>query len=603
MADENVDNVDNLVINVDKSVDKSEIGNEVTSIDGMLDGITPEMLAGDKNLARNVGRLREIKKDLERARCREDLVYLCVEVLGYKDLDHDIYREIGEMYTKEGRAERPYTLTLIPRTCMKSSLITIGSVIQDLINNPNMRILITNASLSNATGFLSELKGHLEHGVKFRELFGDLVGDVWTSDEITIKTRTRHTKELTIECGSPEKSKTGNHYDRIIADDLVTETNLKTIESKMSIYKYMQDLFDLLDHPNGVLDIIGTRWDLIDLYSMIMDPERKHLEDFRVFWKPAHYGLLEGAEKEGRLNFPWKLHEKELKKLKRNKTALQYSAQYLNNPIPAEDAPFKPEYFQTYGTLPSVMNVFIACDPATTQGKKSDYSVIMVIGVDYYDNWFLLDAIRDKLLPGPLDSAIVNMAEAHNPKLIGIETLGFQAYVKKNVKDKLAVKNKFYNVFDLKTGNIGKEDRIKTLEPRFRNTADIVKGNATGGGIFFPKSIMFTNTDGVEVDMVLAIKDELYKTTWSSERASGTTKRDLADTLAYFSKFTYKPRENEVDVVARAIQDLDGMSKFEWEQKHSREKIQDKLYNMRKSGFPSEALLGEINDDLEEVYS
>lgn len=451
---------------------------KLAGVEGVLDGITPEMLVKDKELEKNVKRLRAIKRDLERERCKEDLVYLCVEVLGYKDLDHEIYREIAAMYSEEARLDRPYTLTLIPRTCMKSSLITIGSVIQDLIKNPNMRILITNASLSNATGFLAELKGHLEHGVKFRELFGDLVGDVWTTDEITIKTRTRHTKELTIECGSPEKSKTGNHYDRIIADDLVTETNLKTIESKMAIYKYLQDLFDLLDHPNGVIDVIGTRWDLIDLYSMIMDPERKHLDDFRVFWRPAHYGSLDNAQAEGRLNFPWKLHEKELRKLKRNKTALQYSAQYLNNPIPAEDAPFKPEYFQTYTSLPALMNVFIACDPATTQGKKSDFSVILVIGVDHHDNWFLLDAIRDKLLPGPLDSAIIDMAAVHNPKLIGIETLGFQAYVKKNVKDKMMAKNKFYNIFDLKTGNVGKEDRIKTLEPRFRNTPDVEIGRA-----------------------------------------------------------------------------------------------------------------------------
>jgi len=562
-------------------------------IESMLNGLTPDMLK-DKDLTRQIERLRDIKKDLDRERCKEDLVFLCVEVLGYKDLNHEIYGEIAEMYSKKSRLEKPYTLTLIPRTCMKSSLITIGSTIQDLINDPNKRILITNASLSNATGFLAEIKGHLEHNEKFRDLFGDMVGDVWTSDEITVKTRTRHTKELSIECGSPEKSKTGNHYDRILADDLVTETNLKTIESKMSIYKYLQDLFDLLDHPNGVLDVIGTRWDLIDLYSMLMDSERKHLEDFRVFWKPAHTGILENAEKEGRLNFSWKLHEKELKKLKRNKTSLQYSAQYLNNPIPSEDAPFKPEYFQYYEKLPENLLRYLAVDPATTQGKKSDYSVILDLGVDNLDNWYIIDAVRDKLLPGQLDKKIMDMAEIAEPKLIGIETLGFQAYVKKGVRDRMAVKNKFYNIFDLKTGNVNKEDRIKTLEPRFRNNIEVTNGTQKGGGIYFPKSIMYTNTDNIEVDMVLALKDELYKTTWSSERASGTTKRDLADTLSYFGKFAYRPKENEIDCIARTIQELDGMSRTEWNEKHKEEMLEDKIQNLNRSGIADEIM--EVSD-------
>jgi len=57
-------------------------------------------------------------------------------------------------------------------------------------------------------------------------------------------------------------------YDLIIADDLVSEKNIKTGYAKESIYKYFKDLLDLLDHPNGVIEVVGTRWDFGDLYSM-----------------------------------------------------------------------------------------------------------------------------------------------------------------------------------------------------------------------------------------------------------------------------------------------------------------------------------------------
>ena len=523
----------------------------------ILSQLTEEDFKNPEIISR-LDRLKEIKLELERRRCEDDLIYFCVHVLGYKDLEHPVYEEIAEQMRSRGE-EKSYNLILIPRDCMKSSLLTIGAVLQAVVKNPNVRILITNAVLEVAKRFLAEIKGHIEKNERFIELYGNIQGNTWSKDEITIKGRTVDKKELTIETGSIAHTKTGKHYDWIIADDLVTRENIKTIESKQTTYKYFMDLQDLLDHPNGYMDVIGTRWDFIDLYSMIMDKERGHLQDFNVFWKKAYEGNIDDAD--CHFNFPWKLNKAVLKRLKRQKSTMEFSAQYLNYPVASEDMPFKPDMFQTYTELPQPYWTFIAVDPATTQEKKSDYSVIIAISVTPDGKWFVRDIVRDKLLPGALSKKILTMAQALQPKYIAVETLGFQAYVKKDIKDKMAKANMMFTILDLKPKNRSKEDRIKNLEPKFREKE-----------IFFPKSLMYTNTDGVELDMTLVIEDELLKTTWSSERPSGADKRDVVDTLAYFQDFVFKPRPGDIDEMLMKTAGLDGLSKFEWYDKEERMK-------------------------------
>jgi predicted phage terminase large subunit-like protein len=560
------------------------IGGGESDIGEVLGGLSKEDLSNPAILAR-LERLREIKNELEKERCQGDLVYFVTEVLGYKDLGHEVYEDIAQQF-RDRNKEKSYNLILIPRDCMKSSLLTIGLVLLEITKNQNIRILITNAVLDVAKRFLAEIKSHIERNEKFRELFGDLKGDVWSKDEITVKGRTIDKKELTIETGSPAHTKTGKHYDWIIADDLVTRENIKTIESKQGVYKYFQDLQDLLDHPHGVIDVIGTRWDFIDLYSMIMDETKGHILDFNVFWKKAYEGNID--DDACVFNFPWKLNKGVLKRLKRQKTAMEFSAQYLNYPIASEDMPFKPDMFKYYNELPQPYWTFIAVDPATTDKKKSDFSVIIVISVTPDNKWYIRDIVRDKLLPGALSKQILHMAEIYEPKHIAIETLGFQAYVMKDLKAKMAVTGKKYSfsLIDLKPKNRGKEDRIKNLEPKFRE-----------GEIFFPKELMYKNTDGLELDMILVMKDELFKTTWSSERASGGDKRDVVDTLAYFQDFVFKPLPGQVDEMFNKTKGLDPFSRFEWYAKEERmkqirrDKQEDSVFS---PVFPDTSLLEEL---------
>ncbi|MDA3823027.1 MAG: hypothetical protein PF450_10525 [Bacteroidales bacterium] len=458
-------------------------------------------------------KLKEYEPQLKRERCKEDLVYLCTEILGYKDLDHQVYRDIADRLQNRD-FDKPNNLMLIPRTCMKTSLITIGSVIQDIIKDGNVRILITNAILDNAKKMLHEMKAHFTGNPEFMELFPELAGEgkIWREDEITVRSRTKNTKEMTVEISSEGHTKTSKHYDRIVADDLVTRENVKTEDALQRVYRYFQDLFDILEHPDGVLDVVGTRWSFGDLYGIMMHPDKKHLEDFLVFWRKAY----EGDISEGRFNFPWKLNKKTIEKLRRNKTHMEFTSQYLNDPQPDEDAAFYQDNFIRYETIPEGCNYFLVCDPAATQNKKSDYSAIIVIAVDYDNNWYIADMVRDKLLPGQLVNHILTFAKKYAVLRLGIENMGFQAYVEKEIRDKMRISNSFFNIVGLKPKKQGKTDRIRGLEPRFANKT-----------IFFPKGgIQYTNTDKISEDLIITLETELMQ-------FPKAMKDDLSDALSY----------------------------------------------------------------------
>jgi len=483
--------------------------------------------------------LAEIQKEEARRRCKKDLLYLGHEVLGYKDLtagDFDEsrntthpYRHIEVMLDRFDEFKKPFNLFLIPRDCLKTTLITITKTIQRIIRNGDVRILLTNAVRDNAIKMLSEIKGHLTDNQKFVRLFGNMKGQIWREDEITVSTRIRNSKELTVEVGSPGTTKTSRHYDFIVADDLVTRDNITSSEAKENLYKYFQDLLDLLDHPHGVIDVVGTRWDFGDLYSTLMDPENKHIPDFNFFVKGAY-------DTNGKLEFPWKLDERRLEMMKRNKSALEFSAQYLNDPVPSEDATFKEEMFKNTFDWTELsdkkVNKFLLCDPSSTKKGYSSYSTIMDIWVDENDDWYITDIIQDKFEPEQLERKFFKKMTSDKYTKQCIEVVGFMGYVKSGIENIMKSKRIYRTITPLKPATRTKEDRILALEPRYKL-----------GKIKYPKQgIHYINQQGKKRDMVFATIQEFIKF------PSSKTK-DIMDVQAYGCDICYPPNKNKPEPI------------------------------------------------------
>lgn len=230
-------------------------------------------------------------KDLKvlREKCKTDLRFLAKDICGMAAWEDSLHNDLAAFL------EQPVDkkLILVPRGHLKSSLITVVWAIQQMLRNPNIRILITNAVWDTARLFLREIAGLITDKSLLSDIFGKFDGpkSKFTQDEITISQRTIGTiKEATITTAGIERALTGGHYDIILADDLVEENNINTKEQIHKVIRFYENSLDLLD-PGGQMIIVGTRWSIGDLYGHLIETEMDSINglaispDQRPLWR------------------------------------------------------------------------------------------------------------------------------------------------------------------------------------------------------------------------------------------------------------------------------------------------------------------------------
>jgi hypothetical protein len=226
-------------------------------------------------MARDSAEITALKR-----KCTTDLRFLCKNVLGMKDWDDALHGDLLREINLPARNK----LLLIPRGHLKSSIVTVGWTIQQILKDPNIRVFITNAVWDLSRNFLREIVGLITDKSPLSDLFGKFngPGSRFTEDAITIAQRTIGTvKEPTIMTGGVEKAVTGMHFDIIIHDDLVEENNIGTPEQIKKIIRFRNNCLDLLD-PGGLEIIIGTRWAMGDLYGNLIETEMTSLNGTKI---------------------------------------------------------------------------------------------------------------------------------------------------------------------------------------------------------------------------------------------------------------------------------------------------------------------------------
>jgi len=111
--------------------------------------------------------VRRVKRQL----AQSDLFFLLTHVLGRADLNRDWYFA----RCREVQAAPNGYLDLWAREHGKSSIITFGLVIQDILNNPEITVAIFSYSRPIAKAFLRQIKVEFESNEMLRSLFPDIL--------------------------------------------------------------------------------------------------------------------------------------------------------------------------------------------------------------------------------------------------------------------------------------------------------------------------------------------------------------------------------------------------------------------------------------------
>ncbi|MGH8865048.1 MAG: hypothetical protein ACREVZ_10480 [Burkholderiales bacterium] len=320
-------------------------------------------------LYRSIDELGEAAAPLQAELGRADRYYLLVSILGRADAMHPwLYARCREV-----EAAPDGHLDLWARGHYKSTHITYGGAIQEIINDPEITI-----------GF--------ESNDRLKALYPEVLwsrpaneSQQWSEDGgITVR-RKGNPKEATIEAwGLVDGQPTSKHFGLRIYDDVVTRESVSTPEQVQKTTEAWE-LSQNLGSKDGRSWHIGTRYSFADSYQTMLD--RKALV-------PRIYPATDDGTLDGKPVF---LDEAAWADLKTTTSDATIACQQLQNPLSGVQATFDVLWLKRYEVRPRTLNVYVMCDPASSHKQDSDYTAMAVIGVDYDRNKYLLDGVRQKL--------------------------------------------------------------------------------------------------------------------------------------------------------------------------------------------------------------
>lgn len=394
--------------------------------------------------------------------CQQDLFYLCYEILNYRDLDDPLHDDMCD-FMAHCEVNKLTSLTLIPRGHFKSSIATVGRCIQWIINDQNTAIGLVSSDLKNAKKFLREIRTQCEQNEKLKGLFPEVFyqdprreAPKWTEEEIQVR-RTKIRKEGTIKIfGLDEGIPTGDHYPKILVDDAVNADNVKTEDRLAKIEENSRLLLPLLEVPDQPIHWVGTRYHIRDYYAKLMD-----MGDIAVYYRQA--------VEDGKPIFSSRFSYEVLEKTRIKVGTYIYNCQYMMEPMDPGSMRFKREWLRYAAhpvtTLNPGMVFFLTVDPASAQRKESDFTAMLVFGIDHLWNFYMVDGVHDKLNPGQLVDKVFELTMRWGIEIVGFETIAFQKTYKFWIERKMEEKNKHFVIVELKGHKTTKDDRIKGLQP------------------------------------------------------------------------------------------------------------------------------------------
>ena len=422
--------------------------------------------------------------------CREDLYFLLSVGLNRPDVrDPWLFDRCREV-----EAAPDGHLDLWAREHYKSTIITFAGTIQDVLRDPEITVGIFSHIRPMAKSFLKQIKVEFEDNEFLKKLFPDVLyaeprreSPTWSLDTGVTVRRDTNPAAATIEAhGLVDGQPTGKHFGLRVYDDVVTLASVTTPEQ---IEKTTQ-AFEMslnLGTRGGRMRGIGTRYHYNDTYRTIM--ERGTLIP-RVH-KATEDGTVRGT--------PVLLTPEQLGEKRRDMGPYVFGSQMLQDPVADAAMNFREEWLMYYVQELGLgsMNVYIVVDPASSKKKDSDYTVMLVIALGQDRNYYLVDAIRDRLNLTQRTAALFRLCRQWGPVKIGYEQYGMQADIE-HIRSEMERENYRFSLVPL-GGTTAKFDRIMGLVPIFET-----------GRFWLPVRLMFGDYEGKAHDFVAEFVKEEY---------------------------------------------------------------------------------------------
>jgi len=375
--------------------------------------------------------------------------YFIQKVYGYRVdgchqeiLDHLINEKFG--------------LTLVARGHGKSRIM--GGYLTWLVcNNPNLRTILVSDTYTKSVLFLRAIKQTIESSPVIKEFYGDLKGDTWSDNSITIKGRDQIFVEPSIlACGSGSGQIVGMHADKIFIDDLVSfDSSRSELQRTRDRDWFKTNLIPVL-MSSGSIGIVGTRYHPNDFYQMVIDDLKYKpliLKALNENNEPLCPWLIPYEDK---LNNNQEIIQKGLKTIKEEIGSLIFEMQYQNSiDLANQDHIIQYDYIQYYNSVEYIDNqlyinnngkqikikkIISAVDPAISIKDQADFTAITVIGKGEDGNLYCLDTVNKHLTFHQQIQEIQRIAMKWQVNGTVVENIGFQESLLQELKRTSGIK-------------------------------------------------------------------------------------------------------------------------------------------------------------------
>jgi len=437
-----------------------------------------------------------------REQAKHDLAYFARLVnpgYMYGSIHEEIFRWMQD-YSLFGRGDEQTSnkLVMLPRAHLKSHMVATWCA-WIITRHPEVTILYVSATSELAQTQLYAIQNILASDVYMR-FFPEYVNpqegkrEKWSAMKMSVDHEQRKVegiRDATIATAGLTTNTTGWHADIIVADDLVVPENAYTEDGRDSVARKASQ-FTSIRNAGGFTMACGTRYHPRDIYDtwkgQIYDDynEEGLLVDQKAVWTTKEYAV----ETDGIYVWPravrsdgkaFGFNQGVLARIRAEYVdRVQFYAQYYNDPNDPGSERITRDKFQYYnprflkknGSRFSYndrkLNIYAAVDFAFSLGKRSDYTAIVVIGIDHEKNYYVLAIDRFKAdRVSEYFKHIVDLHSYWGFKKLRAEVTVAQQVIVNEIKDKIKMSGMSLPVEEFRpTAKEGsKEERVAaTLE-------------------------------------------------------------------------------------------------------------------------------------------
>ena len=418
-----------------------------------------------------------------------DVFYLLVRECGREDMIHPWLYERCREVQKSPNGH----LDLWAREHYKSTIITFGMTIQDLLADPETTVCIFSHTADQARVFTNNIKEEFENNTNLMELFPDVLWEkpksqapVWSADELTLKRKKNKREASLTAAGLIDAMPTGMHFMLRVYDDIVTEKTVTNPEMvKKATDRWANS--DNLGTEDGAERYIGTRYAHGDTYAVMIE---RGAAAVRIYAATSDGSY--DCEKTVLRSVDY------LKRKLKKQGPYIFGCQQLQNPTADKSQNFLEEWLQYWPVMyTSGLNKIIIVDPANEKKKTNDYTAMVVVGKGKDGNYYVCDMVRDRLNPTERIDALFRLVADWKPLFVAYEQYGQVSDIH-HIKEKQNRENFRFRIIPV-GGQVAKRDRIRGLIPTFQALK-----------LFLPERCIRRNYEGESVDLVKAFVNEEY---------------------------------------------------------------------------------------------